>query len=53
MSFVDKLIEDDVNKLIKNYVNKLIKNFNVANDSRLIKLYDRAKNVYDCSTLIN
>ncbi len=31
----------------------MIKNFNVANDSRLIKLYDRAKNVYDCSTLIN
>jgi hypothetical protein len=50
MSFVDRLIEDDVNKLIKNDVNKVINDFNVANDFRSIELYDRA---YDRSMMID
>jgi hypothetical protein len=53
MNFVDRLIENDVNILIKNDVNELIKNFNVANNSRLIELYDRAKNACDRSTFID
>jgi hypothetical protein len=50
MSFVDRLIEDDVNKLIKNDANEVIDDFNVANDLRSIELYDRA---YDRSMMID
>jgi sulfur relay (sulfurtransferase) DsrF/TusC family protein len=50
MNFVDRLIENDVNKLIKNDVNEMINDFNIANNFRLIELYDRA---YDCSMMID
>jgi hypothetical protein len=39
MSFVARLIENDVNKSIDD-ANKLIKDFNVANDSRSIVRVD-------------
>jgi hypothetical protein len=50
MSFVDRLIENDVNRLIEDDVNEVINDSNVANDFRSIELYDRA---YDRSMMID